>query len=692
MVESPPNASIIVRQLPGGVPILGVIQQRHFQTWLGATAFLWPALCAAQVETNLDNFFLTGTQPQTPGQGFDYFESAFDCTGCHQFKRAQVLLPEPPLYNPWEGSMKANATRDPVWRAALVIANQDAPFSGDLCIRCHAPAGWVSGHSLPTDGSGLEPYTADVEGVTCTVCHRMVDPVDRLENPAEDDPIRNALINAGLLPTSPGSGNYIIDPAIVRRGPFPYLEDGPYPNIPNNLHGVDIIHSPFHTTSEICATCHDVSNPLLARQPDGTYLPNDLGVPHASQDKYDMFPMERTYSEWANSQYATVGVQANGVFGGNHATGIMHTCQDCHMPKVNTFGCYFDQSTYQRPNVPSHDFAGGNTWVPEVLALNPEYVSDTYVANLMDAKDRSTYMLENASTLQIKRRCTVVQGNPPYCYQNSDCTAGGTCTVTDDACELGVRIVNETGHKLPTGYPEGRRMWISVDFRDEGLNLVASRGYYHGPTADLTTSDTKVYEAVQGLDAFMAAESSVPEGPSFHFVLNNMIYKDNRIPPRGFTNAAFQAAQAAPVAAVYADGQYWDDTDFRIPPGAVSATVSVYYQTSSKEYIEFLRDENLNDPPGDEPNEGELLHAQWLMTGMSPPVLMGEMSVQNLVPGLFADADCSGIVGLADTSTLAECLTGPARRLILGCEVFDADLDGDVDLQDMTSLQSAFVP
>jgi len=330
--------------------------------------------------------------------------------------------------------------------------------------------------------------------------------------------------------------------------------------------------------------------------------------------------------------------------------------------------------------------------VQDMIANLPDFLGDPQ--NLMESKERARYMLQNAATLQIRRRCTEnAQGNPPYCYQNSDCVAPSTCLVTEDDCDMHVRIVNETGHKLPTGYPEGRRMWISVEFHDAtNPDPVAYRGYYHRPTADLTASDTKVYEALLGLDGFMALTSSVPEGPSFHFVLNNRVYKDNRIPPRGFTNAGFEAVQAAPVAAEYADGQYWDDTVFRVPPGAVKATVSVYYQTSSKEYIEFLRDENLNDPPGDDPNEGQLLYAQWLMTGMSPPVLMRQQAIFNLVPGLFGDADCSGVVDLVDTAQLADCLTGPDETLILGCEVFDADLDGDVDLEDMHILQSAFVP
>lgn len=616
----------------------------------------------AQVNTNLNNFFLNGTQPQDNNPNFQGFLSSQDCMGCHIDTSTGNF--EVPIFNRWEGSMKANAVRDPLWKASLAIANQDAPMSGDLCIRCHSPTGWIEGRSIPTDGTALGgqfgELRADLEGVTCTVCHRMVDPIAKPENPAEDDPIRNALINAGMLPTSWGNGSYVVDTLDVRRGPYPHNPSGPnpFPNVRTNMHGVPIIHSPFHQKSEMCGTCHDVSNPVLVRQQDGSYVPNPEGIAHPTQDKYEMFPLERTFSEWSNSQYASIGVQAGGVFGGNHPTGIMHSCQDCHMPDKNTYGCYFEPAAWLRPDVPSHDFSGGNAWVQDILANTEEYISDTYVGNLMASKNRSIYMLQNAATLEV----------------------------TDEGCEIRVRIINETGHKLPTGYPEGRRMWIQVDFHDESLEPITTRGYYHSFSADLNHWDTKVYEAVLGLDGLMASISGVAEGPSFHFVLNNKIYKDNRIPPRGFNNAAFASVQAAPVGYVYQDGQYWDDTLFRVPPEASGATVSLYYQTASKEYIEFLRDENYTNDAGDQ------LYAQWLLTGMSPPVRMRERAVSNLSPGFPADADCSGTVTVADVIGIENCLTGPYDSLLLGCEVFDMDLDGDVDLVDIKSLQSAFTP
>ena len=41
-----------------------------------------------------------------------------------------------------------------------------------------------------------------------------------------------------------------------------------------------------------------------------------------------------------------------------------------------------------------------------------------------------------------------------------------------------VRVTNQTGHKLPTGYPEGRRIWIQIRaYGPEGELLYQSGAY-----------------------------------------------------------------------------------------------------------------------------------------------------------------------------------------------------------------------
>jgi hypothetical protein len=588
-----------------------------------------------QVPSTLDDFFQPGSQPSA--EQYEAFRTSSNCVLCHEFQE----LEETVIFPPWQGSMMAQAARDPLFYAAMTIANQDAAFAGDLCIRCHSPGGWLSGRSEPTDGSALT--VADRDGVSCNVCHRMVDPVFKPNiSPAIDAEI---LADIHPLPQSPGGGNYIMDPFDRRRGPYDSL-GGVNPGHP-------WVHSPFHRTPQLCGTCHDVSNPLYVRQPDDTYVLDTLDLARPpSDDKYKMFPIERTYSEWLHSEFAESGVFMGDRFGGT--LNVVSTCQDCHMPIVPGQGCFF---AIQRDDLRAHEFAGGNAWVQDMV-WNLYAGEDLNYEYLQRGKASAVAMLQRAATLDAHQI-----GN-----------------------RINVRITNESGHKLPTGYPEGRRMWINVEVYDDTMELLHTFGHYDETTADLTVHDTKVYEAKLGIDETVAAITGLQAGPTFHFALNNVVYKDNRIPPRGFTNQAFREVQAAPIGVSYLDGQYWDDTIFRMPLGAASATVNIYYQTASKEYITFLRDANITN------DDGDVLYEQWELTGQSPPVLMATLNLL-IEPFATGDFDGNGAVDLDDWFEFALCQTAPDTDADLPtCAEFDFDDNNTIDLSDFAEFQLLFSP
>ena len=557
-----------------------------------AAAFLFlsalAAPGAAQIATTSADFEQPGTQP---GDLSNPILPSSNCTQCHS-NYAEDQEP----FARWIGGMMANAMRDPVFHAALTIANQDLEESGELCLRCHTPGGWLTGNSTPADGSALTGD--DFDGVTCNVCHRIVDPITDAENPAEDAGILAALAEA---PETSHSGQYVIDPFDRRRGPF---------DLGINFPWHEFRESPHHRESLLCANCHDVSNPAFTRNggavpsASDSYDLNTLATDHPTDDAIDMFPNERTFTEWALSDFAAGPIEMGGRFGGNITA--VSTCQDCHMPKISGEGCSFNPPL--RPDLPQHDLAGANSWVPRAIysldqsleLYDIEYANGQELEVFEAAIARNVAMLEAASDLSLSK-----VGN-----------------------DVVVRITNQTGHKLPTGYAEGRRMWINVQFYAPSGALLLEHGAYDASTATLTTGDTKVYEAVFGLDANMATTTGLPEAPSFHFALNNKIYKDNRIPPRGFDNAAFEAGQAHPVGATYANGQYWDDTSYAIPAGSRWAIVSVYHQTTSKEYIEFLRDENTTD------GKGDIAYDEWVAAGKSAPVLMDRKVIATTRPYL----------------------------------------------------------
>ena len=543
--------------------------------------------------TGPNDFYQPGTQPLDLT---DPILSAQSCAFCHA-----GYDPEDAPFDRWAGSMMANATRDPIFHAALAIAEQDAPYSGELCIRCHAPGGWLEGRSVPTDGSAL--FGQDYEGVSCQFCHRMVDPIADAANPPFDPGILSGLSDA---PSSAHGGQYVVDPEDRRRGPFDPSTC--------NLYHPNTSQSPFHQESLLCATCHDVSNPAFTRvggavpSASDTYVLNALDTPHPNHDAFDQFPIERTYSEWLHSDFGRGPVDMGGLFGGNKE--LVSSCQDCHMPDTSGTGCDPNLGAPFRDDLPQHDFNGANSWVPLAIhsldqsleLYGAAEASGQPLSVFQEAVDRNVSMLERASDT----------------------------TLTQSGDTLTVRITNNGGHKLPTGYGEGRRMWIHVRFLDAGGALLLEHGHYDATDAELDESDTKVYEIKHGMDTTVADLTGNTPGESFHFVLNNTIEKDNRIPPRGFTNDAYEAIQAQPVGATYADGQYWDDTDFAIPCGAAQVEVTVYHQTTTKEYIEFLRDENTTN------DTGQIAYDQWVLHGKSAPVAMDEVTL-DLSPLLAAD-------------------------------------------------------
>jgi hypothetical protein len=541
-----------------------------------ATAVGLAAIASAQsplpLPTTSEDFKQPGTQPLTITQSI--IESS-GCTGCHSGYNPTM---EP--YTLWASSMMGQAGRDPIFYAAMTIANQDANGTGEYCLRCHAPGAWLDGRCLPADGSGLVPALGDLDGVTCHLCHRMVDPVySPGQNPPSDQAILAALTQ---VPPTPNNAQYIIDPDDVRRGPF---DLGP------SFFFHQWEQSPFHLESQLCGTCHEVSNQLTQKQADLSYQLNGLNAQHATHNKRDEFPIERTFSEWTASQYARGPVDSVdaayplGRFGGDFPA--VSSCQDCHMPKITGIACQPVLGPPTRPDFPLHYFNGVNSWVLNaVRAAYPDSQTGLSTASVAAALARTVDLQQRALDLDVWE-------------------SGG---------QLGVRIVNQTGHKLPTGYNEGRRMWINVKFFDIGNNLIAERGAYDAGTATLTTSNTKVYEGKFGLDAAQAAATGLPAGESFHFALNNKVVSDNRIPPRGFTNYAFNRVQALPVGVSYAEEQYWDDTLYAIPPGAVSATVTAYHQTSTREYMEFLRDTNTTN------GTGLTAYNAWVTHGKSAPV------------------------------------------------------------------------
>lgn len=531
--------------------------------------------------TTSDDFRLPGTQPLTVTHDFATPDT---CAGCH----ADYGDPASEPVRNWRASMMAQSGRDPITWAAIAIANQDADGAGETCLRCHLPKGWLEGRSAAADGTLMT--AADREGVQCSVCHRMVDPAGGPGAPAEDAEILAALSEPVV---ELGGAMMVVDPLDRRRGPFDVVADlGSDPHIP-----AQTLVSPFHRSSEMCGVCHNVRNTAFTRNDEtGAYELNAFG---AAGDPAKGFPEQTTYDEWAASEYAASGVYAP-QFGRN--LDVVSTCQHCHMPRVTGRDA---RNAPVRDDLPLHEMVGANTFAPRIIPHHPAFGPEVDAELMALGIERATDMLRRAASLELS-------------------LADGV---------LAVRVTNQSGHKLPTGYPEGRRMWLEVRAFDAKRRIVFESGRYVHASATLTghgasPSDPEhdphlhVWEAVQGIDETVAAATGLPAGKSFHLVLNNVVLKDNRIPPRGFSQAAFEAFGGEPVGASYADGQHWDEVSYPVGEAAASAEVTLWYQTSSREYIEFLRDENTSNAAG------FLLFDLWEQHGQSEPVAMARATIE----------------------------------------------------------------
>lgn len=527
-----------------------------------------------------------GTQPllQVP------LDSPSSCSSCH----GQDFDPADADYiahSTWKGSMMANATRDPLFWAALDVANHDLPGVGDYCLRCHTPMGWLGGrvsksgpasplingeNGCKLSGSLTDPDNDgnDYSGIPCHLCHRSEEtgPLGQpsmLEN-------ANLWIDDSLQCNTPDGQSYF---GPCRKGPYNYVAGGAIPPAP---HGWE--HSRYLGSSELCGSCHNVTTPdtsvgalktlILA---DGT----DTGIP---------FPIERTYSEWRSSRYAEP-LFKDGLEVAPSAipplTGSDRTCQDCHMRRSESAlarACVFELPGSRSGDLPVHEFVGANNWIPRILR-------DEYGLGRVAAFDRTIGWAEE----MLSTRSATVEATI-----ESFAGAGNPLVAR-------VRVTNHSGHKLPTGYSEGRRMWLNVRVTDANGTAIFESGAYDGATGVLTEdAQIKIYEIQQGqwnLNGNNTCDADNGAGRKlFHFALNNCVAKDNRIPPLGFRGGSDLEIQ--PVAYSYPEVSpgvlaHWDDTLYNVPVAAgttlpLTVNATLRFQISSKEYIEFLRDEAVN--------------------------------------------------------------------------------------------------
>ncbi len=640
-------------------------------------SFVGTIFAATTVPTDIQQ---PGTQPGEVGN----LETPDKCDNCHGGYNTSTE----PAHN-WRGSMMANASRDPIFWATLAVAEQDFDGAGDLCIRCHSTAGWLAGRSTPTDGSGL--MAGDADGVECDFCHKMTNP---------DNSEHRGIMNSPFWANNEGDPNWITgDPIIGYYGSGMASiwggneKLGPY-NDATARH--QFIQSKFHRSVDFCGTCHDVSNPAVgdlahnngAQSTAEPVIASGVpGAPVTSKAAFNNFPykygiVERTFSEYKSAglvktrvkDYLTLPSELRGGAikaaydsaitagtGGDYADGTPRyfSCQTCHLRPITGQGC--NKNPAVRKDLPLHDMTGGNYWMPDAIQY-------------LDSKG----LLRLGGGLTTVQKAAMNDGKTRSMKQLSEAVS---LTVNGNI----LRIVNQTGHKVISGYPEGRRMWLNIKWYDGSNKLLREDGKY-GPLFDangqpivvtnpangltvqvnsilnLNGLNTKIYEAHYGMtqewasqlltlgyssdlplsyDRYtgatdltlgqLAAQAQGTDHETFHFVLNNKVVKDNRIPPfmMSYDEASVRNALPVPAAQYGPDAygfyNYWDEITLNPPAGAAYAVINMLYQPTSWEYIQFLYLAN-NRGNAFLANEGVNMLDAWLNNGMATPYTMASVT------------------------------------------------------------------
>jgi hypothetical protein len=180
--------------------------------------------------------------------------------------------------------------------------------------------------------------------------------------------------------------------------------------------------------------------------------------------------------------------------------------------------------------------------------------------------------------------------------------------------EFTLRLQNHTGHKLISGYPEGRRMFLNIKAyaNDELIYEINPYDYSIGTLKGLVNSQSS--PTLNGWEAYVdelvyevhQSSSILGTNETFHMALATERYKDNRILPAGFRIAEAATRLCEPVwhgvsdtnyhsaSNYYSQAEYeggYDEVIIGLPAGTEKIVAGLYYQTTSREFIEFLRDE-----------------------------------------------------------------------------------------------------
>ena len=456
--------------------------------------------------------------------------------------------PEPPdgtpkaAHNPFANKGECSSTFD-IGTGKYTISRPGSLLDA-FCSRCHMPTDYVDNVPLKTvaldprthlenapvdpnfnptsdNGTGIAFATLPAQyrntdsgksGIICAVCHTYAETRDTpfhnyvhsnsAYTPATEVKPRSELLAAAQqdifnvpdstkqnLGYSIGAGAYRLSPHAIgspeRFGPLaanaPPSEKDVYTS---QIFGQDIsyqkidpakhkgYHQAMFVRAEMCAACHDVTNALPIKNPIGKWVGG--------------FPIERTYTEWANSAYADRPGNKN------FDPRFKRDCQSCHMQQ--DYGQPGTAQTLYKDGKPlppqidrvaneggsphpffTHHFVGGNAYVTGLIGKDVDSSG-----NVAAYPELSSFSFSSADEKSPYSRgfWTHVERKGAYAQQArlawdrlrhvlSMDLHGPEAAAENSSVPLSITIANTgSGHNFPTGFPEGRTSWLAIHAYD----------------------------------------------------------------------------------------------------------------------------------------------------------------------------------------------------------------------------------
>jgi hypothetical protein len=382
---------------------------------------------------------------------------------------------------------------------------------------------------------------SEIEGL-CTRCHAPLGRFAALMNGEEDYHISDMVMDSVALDgvsclachrqdpqpeVALHTGQLIFSPNLVAYGPY----SSPLISPMASATGYIPQEAAHISDSKLCAGCHSLITETVDL--DGNITGNE-------------FVEQATWHEWLNSSYPAQNV----------------SCQSCHLPQLTgenvVLAAGYD--TPPRPNFSLHSMAGGNTLMLKLMRDNREQLGIFASTALFDETIAETnHQLQDKS---LELDILAIERNADSIY-------------------VDIKLLNKTGHKLPSGYP-ARRMSVHFVLTDENGNEFFRSGGFDANYAipeestplethhNVITSEDQVqiYEMVMG---------DVSNNRTTILTRGHSQLKDNRLVPVGFSTSSVVYDTTAIVLNT-------SDADFNFDPAEGSGTDVIHYRIPTNGY------------------------------------------------------------------------------------------------------------